>query len=63
MEPYRIGKRYTVYMAKGNGGFHGHYTDHKKGFTNTFTAPGMSKKAIIRKFWDRSKEDMQDSIQ
>ena len=57
MEPYKIGDRYTLYMAKGSGGFHGHYTDHKRGLSNlTFSAPGMSKKDIIRKFWDRSKE-------
>lgn len=63
MEEYKIGDVFTLYMAKKSGGYHGYYDNHRSGMTNTFSAPGMSKKEIIKKFWDRAKEyNMQEFI-
>jgi len=56
MQEYKIDDVFTLYMEKGAGGFHGHYDNHRSGMRNTFSAPGMTKKEIIRKFWDRAKE-------
>lgn len=55
-EEYKIGEVFTLYMMKQAGGYHGHYDNHRSGMRNTFSAPGMSKKEIIKKFWDRAKE-------
>lgn len=53
---FDIGGMFELVMVKGAHGYHGHYTNLVSGVTNSFSAPGMTKKQIIRKFWDRTKE-------
>jgi hypothetical protein len=53
---YDIGGVYELVMVKRVDGYSGHYTNLKTGMTCTFSAPGMSKKQILTKFWDRAKE-------
>ncbi|MGV3127722.1 hypothetical protein ACEE74_12115 [Streptococcus orisratti] len=52
LEKYVIG-HYVLHMRKGQEVYAGHYTDHSTRKTFTFSAPGMSKKKIIKSFWDR----------
>ncbi|AGK86901.1 hypothetical protein FDJ58_gp093 [Bacillus phage SIOphi] len=52
LEKYVIG-HYVLHMRKGQEGYAGHYTDNSTRKTFTFSAPGMSKKKIIKSFWDR----------
>lgn len=51
-----IGGVFELVIIEGHRGFHGHYTNRVNGITNTFSAPGMTKKQIVTKFWDRAKE-------
>jgi hypothetical protein len=53
---FDIGGVFELVMVKGAHGYHGHYTNLRSGVTNSFTAPGMSKKQIVRRLWDRAKE-------
>lgn len=55
MDKYDIAGRFTVYMKMGSNGFHGHYENHVTRLIHTFEAPGMSRKQIIKAFWDRVK--------
>jgi hypothetical protein len=61
MKEYQIAGVFTLYMKQGAGGYHGHYDNHVSGMRNTFSAPGMSKKEIITRFWDRAKEYQKSS--
>jgi hypothetical protein len=47
---------FELVMVKGVHGYHGHYINRVNGVATTFTAPGMTKKQIITKFWDRARE-------
>jgi hypothetical protein len=61
MQEYQIADVFTLYMKPKAGGYHGHYDNHRSGMRNTFSAPGMSKKEIITRFWDRAKEYQKSS--
>lgn len=52
LEKYTIG-HYILHMKKGQEGYAGHYTDTNTRETFTFSAPDMSKKKIIKSFWDK----------
>lgn len=51
-----IGVVYQLVMTKGKQGFHGYYTYRGKGAATTFSAPGMTKRQIIKRFWERAKK-------
>jgi hypothetical protein len=53
---FDIGGVFELVMVKGVHGYHGHYINRVNGVATTFTAPGMTKKQIITKFWDRARE-------
>lgn len=57
MDKYKIAGRFTVYMEKGPKGFHGHYENHVTRLIHTFEAPGMTRKQIIKTFWNKVKEE------
>lgn len=50
-----IGGVYELVLVQRNGRFIGHYTVKRTGRIFSFDGTGMSKKQIVRKFWDRAK--------
>ncbi|APZ82688.1 hypothetical protein Goe27_02340 [Bacillus phage vB_BsuM-Goe27] len=53
-DEYTIG-HYTLCMRQGGGGYVGHYTDTVSGNTFSFHAEGMTKRQILKRFWNRLK--------
>ncbi|AYJ75636.1 hypothetical protein IM043_gp156 [Bacillus phage SPG24] len=53
-DEYTIG-HFTVVMRRGSGGYVGHYTDHSSGSTYSFHAEGMTRKQVLKRFWNRIK--------
>lgn len=51
-EEYTVG-HFTVVMRRGSGGYVGHYTDHSSGSTYSFHAEGMTRKQVLKRFWNR----------
>ncbi|QIA28642.1 hypothetical protein [Phage f2b1] len=54
---YDIGGEMTVTMRQGANGFYGHYTSQLTNKTHTFEAPGMSRKQVIKTFWNWVKDN------
>ncbi|AYJ76416.1 hypothetical protein Goe20_02330 [Bacillus phage vB_BsuM-Goe20] len=53
-DEYTIG-HYTLCMRQGGGGYVGHYTDTVSGDTFSFHAEGMTKRQILKRFWNKLK--------
>jgi hypothetical protein len=55
---FDIGGVYELVMVEGKDGYHGHYINKRTGVATTFSAPGLTKKQILTKFWIRAKENI-----
>lgn len=60
---YKIADVFTVYMVQGPEGFHGYYDNHLTNKRNSFEAPGMTRKQVIRTFWDWVKNNNTEEIE
>jgi len=54
---YDIGGMMTVTMKEGTDGFHGHYSKNGSNAVYMFDGQGMTRKQIIKTFWDSIKDN------
>ncbi|AEW47333.1 hypothetical protein BCB4_0101 [Bacillus phage B4] len=52
---YNIGGVFQLVLKKEDNGFSGYYKVHKTNQTFAYDGTGLSKKSILRDFWDKAK--------
>ncbi|UNA01646.1 DnaB-like helicase [Bacillus phage vB_BcgM] len=55
LKPYNIGGIFQLFLKEESNGFSGYYKVHKTGETITYDGTGLTKKKVLKYFWDKAK--------